>query len=105
MKIFYGEDELPENIPVLTNCEPIILLKQLINTVNKNGANVKASDFKSVVILDEMFIDQIRDDIDLWIRENVREPSAIVLSPDTCRYHFYFMDEADALGFKLRWVE
>lgn len=105
MKIYYSESEVPDHVPLLTNCEPQILLKQLVENANKNGANVRVSFFRSVVILDESYIDDIKEDVDKWIRENVEKPCAIVLSPETFRYHFFFMGEADAMAFKLMWMD
>ena len=105
MKIFYNEDIIPDNIPRITNCDPQILLNQLITNANKNGANVKASDFKSVVILDEDKVDDNKINIDEWIRENMEEPSAIVLSAETFNYYFYFIGEADAMAFKIMWMD
>lgn len=105
MKIFYNEEEIPEGIPVIANSDPETLLKQLISEVNKNGAQLRASQFRYVVILKEVETRENLAEIDLWIRENVRKPSAVALDSYRCNLNFFFTDETDALGFKLMWME
>ncbi len=96
-----SEENLPDGVGV-NNHDVETNLKTMISDLNKNlGYFLVRKDFRYCIVLDEHEIDPIK--IKEWMRDNLDGNSITVWNGAEYKYHFFFVEDHDAMGFRLLW--
>ena len=98
---YINEKDLPDGIGV-NNHDVETNLKIMIRDLNKDhGYFLVRKDFGHCIILNEREIDPVK--IKEWMRDNLDGNSITVWNGAEYKYHFFFQQDHDAMGFRLLW--